>query len=115
MHESFLTMVQGLKCRVMISGYPSKIYDHHLQGWRCISYRTRTRGRTLTECLWCNFPEPTELHDWRFAGRNFRQRLAMNRQAARWLNRLETLPPIQRGFLLQAIAQRHFPCSELSK
>jgi hypothetical protein len=98
-----------MKCRVLISGYPSKLYSKMLREWRCISYRTRTRGCTLTECLWCNFPEPNELHDWRFAGKNFRERLALKRQATRLLARLDAMPPVKRGYLLDLVHQRFFP------
>ena len=107
-HRQLLAMVQGLHCRVLISGYPSELYGAALREWRCISYRTRTRGKTVTECLWCNFPEPTELHDWRYAGKNFRQRLSLKRMAARWLRRLEAMPAIKRGYLLNAM--RCMPC-----
>ncbi len=106
-HTSLLAMLQELRCQVLLSGYPSELYDKWLKGWRCLSYTVRTRGRSLTECLWCNFAEPTELHDWRYAGQTFRQRLHFNRVAARWLARLEGMPPRQRGFLLESIAQRH--------
>ena len=105
-HTALLTLLQAMKCRVMISGYPSLLYSKMLSAWRCISYRTRTRGRTLTECLWLNFPEATELHDWRFAGLNYRERLTLKRQAARWTARIDKMPPLKRGFLLHAIAQR---------
>ena len=104
-HTQLLTLLQAMQCRVMISGYPSALYSKMLRGWRCISYRTRTRGRTLTECLWCNFPEPTELHDWRFAGLNHRERVTLKRQAARWTTRIEKMPPLKRGYLLHAIHQ----------
>lgn len=94
------------KCRVLISGYPSELYGAVLRDWRCLTYRTRTRGRTVTECLWCNFPEPAELHDWRYAGANFRQRLYLKRLAGRWLAKLDAMPPRKAGYLLHAIAQR---------
>ena len=105
-HCRLLAMLQGLPARVLLSGYPSALYAETLAGWRCLAYRARTRHRTLTECLWCNFPEPTELHDWRYAGLNFRQRLSLKRLAARWLARLERMPPLKRGYVLNAIAQR---------
>ena len=105
-HRRLLALLQGMKCRVLLSGYPSQLYSSQLQTWRCISYRTRTRGRTVTECLWCNFPEPTELHDWRYAGKNFRQRLSFKRLAARWLARLYVMPPLKRNYLLNTIVQR---------
>ena len=105
-HARLLALLKDLECRVMISGYPSALYAHELRDWRCISYRTRTRGRTVTECLWCNFPEPEELHDGRFAGRNFRERLRLKRMAARWLARLDAMPARERGYLLNAVHQR---------
>jgi hypothetical protein len=106
-HEKLLGMLKTVACRVMISGYPSEIYGAALRTWRCITYRTRTRGRTVTECLWCNFPEPVELHDWRYAGQTFRERLCLKRLANRWLSRLEAMPPRKRGYLLAEISQRH--------
>lgn len=102
-HTALLTLLQALKCRVMISGYPSELYGAALQSWRCLAYRTRTRGRTVTECLWCNFPEPVELHDWRYAGQSHRERVTLKRLAARWLRKLEAMPPRKRGYVLNAI------------
>jgi hypothetical protein len=106
-HARLLALLQALPCRILLSGYPSELYSSTLRDWRCISYRARTRGRTVTECLWCNFPEPTELHDWRYAGKNCRQRLSFKRLSARWLARLDVMPPLKRGYLLESITQRH--------
>lgn len=106
-HAALLTLLHSMTCMVMISGYPSKLYSDMLTDWRCVSYRTRTRGRTVTECLWCNFPEPTELHDWRFAGRNFRERLTYKRRVSRLTAKLDALSPRCRGFVLNAIRQRY--------
>lgn len=106
-HASLLAMLQALPCNVMISGYPSKLYNSQLRIWRCLTYRTRTRGKTVTECLWCNFPEPAELHDWRYAGKSFRERLGLKRLATRWLARLEAMPERKRRFLLHAVHQRY--------
>lgn len=105
-HTQLLTLLQGMHCRVLISGYPSTLYSALLKDWRCISYRTRTRGRTLTECLWCNFPEPVELHDWRYIGKDYRERLTLKRFATRFLTRLEAMPELKRNFILSLIDQR---------
>lgn len=105
-HSQLLKVLRSLRCRVMVSSYPNALYDETLLDWRRIDYRTRTRGRTLTETLWMNFPEPEQLHDWTFAGENFRQRLSLKRLAARWLARLEAMPPRKRGYILNAIADR---------
>jgi len=105
-HRQLLALLVRMKCLVILSGYPSEFYGAALQDWRCITFKQMTHGGLKTECLWCNFPEPTELHDWRYAGRNFRQRLSLKRLAARWLARLDAMPPLKRGYLLDAIAQR---------
>lgn len=105
-HASLLTLLKALRCRVLVSGYPSELYGSQLQGWRCLTYRARTRGKTVTEALWCNFPEPAELHDWRYAGANYRQRLYLKRLAKRWLAKLDAMPARKRGYVLNAIAQR---------
>lgn len=110
-HASLLALLQEARCRVLVSGYPSPLYAAALRNWRCLSYRTRTRGRTVTECLWCNYPEPVELHDWQYAGDNFRQRLYLKRLAGRWGARLARMKPRQRGYVLNALglSQAHGP------
>lgn len=113
-HASLLALLQGLKCNVLLSGYPSDLYSSQLQGWRCMAYRTRTRGKTVTECLWCNYSEPAQLHDWRYAGQSFRQRLAFKRLAARWLARLEGMSDRKRGYVLDAVHQRYLSRCELA-
>lgn len=105
-HAALLSALVDVQCYAMISGYPSELYSSRLRDWRCISYRTRTRGRTVTECLWCNFPEPVELHDWRFAGRNRRQRYKWGLVAERFFAKLEKMPALKRGYLLNSI-ERH--------
>jgi hypothetical protein len=106
-HVNLLALLKTFACHVMISGYRSALYDAEVLNWRRIDYRTRTHGKTVTECLWCNFPEPGHLHDWRYAGQSFRERLSLKRLAARWLARLEAMPPRKRGFILSAVHQRY--------
>jgi len=105
-HSTLLSTLLEVKAHVLISGYPSELYRTKLAAWRCISYRTRTRGRTVTECLWCNFAEPAALHDWRYAGRSFRERLGLKRLASAYCRRLAAFNPRKRGYLLNAIGEQ---------
>ena len=103
-HIALLDVAVRLPCMVMISGYPSKLYDDRLSSWRVVRYRTMTRGgRMADECLWCNFPEPTALHDYRYLGRDFRERERITRKRARWLTRLAKLPVLERAALDSAL------------
>lgn len=102
-HERLLAMVLKLPCRVLISSYPNALYLEALRDWRCCRFAGATRGGPKTEMLWSNFPEPTELHDWRYAGRSFRERLTFTRLAKRTLARLQRMAPRKRGYVLDAI------------
>ena len=104
-HSLLLAMLQKLPCMVALSGYWSSLYESCLQGWRSINFQARTRHGTATEWLWMNYPEPVELHDYRYLGENFREREKINRQRKRWRARLERMSALQRYALLSSIAE----------
>lgn len=58
-HLELLEALKQHKGSVIISGYPSEMYDRELKGWRVIhrkSYNQNADQRT--EVLWCNFDVP---------------------------------------------------------
>lgn len=62
-HEILLTLVKGLKSRVLISAYPHELYEKHLEEWSKIEIDTHSfmaaannAGNSLrTEVLYMNF------------------------------------------------------------
>ena len=62
-------------------------------------------GRPATEWLWCNFPPPVTLHDYRYLGAGFRERERIKRKKQRWTDRLHRLPMLERRALLAAIEE----------
>jgi DNA adenine methylase len=103
-HSRLLRWALKAKCRVMISGYWSGLYGSALRKWRCSSFAAITRGgRMAQECVWCNFPEPTELHDYNYLGNTWRERERIRRKKARWTARIEKMPLLERQALLSAI------------
>jgi len=89
---------------VMISGYWSSLYAEMLEEWNSISFEAMTRGgHTATEWLWFNFPQPTELHDYRYLGDNFRERERIKRKKQRWAARLERMPLLEKQALLSVL------------
>jgi DNA adenine methylase len=102
-HQRLLQIALRLRCQVMITGYANKLYEIRLAGWTSYTYTNMTRGGPKIETLWCNFPEPGELHDYRYAGSNFRKREQIKRKKLRWIKRLQRMDPIERGALLAAI------------
>jgi hypothetical protein len=103
-HRRLLRVVQDLPCMVMISGYHSEMYGRTLAGWNAIQYQAMTRGgMAATEWVWFNFRPPVTLHDYRYLGKNFRERERIKRKKARWEARLERMPVLERQSLLSAI------------
>jgi hypothetical protein len=108
-HIALLDVLVQLPCMVMVSGYESELYRRRLSSWRVVRYRTMTRGGWMAdECLWCNFPEPVELHDYRFLGRDFRERERIRRRRVRWLAMLAAMPVLERESLLAALRSHCF-------
>ena len=101
-HAALLSAILPMSARVMISGYPSQLYDDMLATWRRIEFTGVSRGGPTTEVVWCNFPEPAELHDYRFLGDTFRQRQDIRRQKDRWIARLRAMPSQKRFAILAA-------------
>lgn len=55
-HEELIHELLRSRASVILSGYPSKLYDDALRGWHRIERDSRSQNRERrTEVLWCNF------------------------------------------------------------
>ena len=103
-HQALLDIVKRIPAHVMVSGYKSRLYTKALKKWRLVTFEAITRGGTKrTEHLWCNFPEPVELHDYRWVGQTYRQRQDLNRMRKRWTAKLTKMSVLNRQALFAAI------------
>jgi DNA adenine methylase len=54
-HVELLAVLQDLEGMVVLSGYPSELYDGTLTGWRSVQRQAYADGgRARVECLWLN-------------------------------------------------------------
>lgn len=54
-HENLLDFLNGLQGMVMLSGYPSEIYDRALNGWHRVTRKALADGaKERTEVIWMN-------------------------------------------------------------
>jgi DNA adenine methylase len=105
-HEELLSVLIGLPCMVMISGYWTQLYGDMLSAWSHISFEAMTRGgHTATEHVWYNYGPPLALHDYRYLGETFRERERCKRKRSRWVRRLQAMPILERQALLGALAE----------
>jgi hypothetical protein len=106
LHTRLLKTLRVLPCPVAISGYWSQLYHDLLPGWRTINFQSSTRGGSMaTEWVWMNYPEPDELHDYRYLGDNFRQRERFNRIRKNMLAKLARMDQLERFAILSSIAE----------
>lgn len=58
-HVELLDALKQHKGSVILSGYPSELYDRELSGWSIIARRSYNQNADQrTEVLWCNFEVP---------------------------------------------------------
>lgn len=101
-HVELLELLKTLPCQVILSGYPSALYDELLQGWRSIELQVMNQDGVRTEKLWFNFIVD-RVHWASNAGRNFTHRQQIKRKAANWARRYKALPRAERLAVLAAM------------
>lgn len=56
-----LELICRSRAKIVLSGYPSELYDAYLTGWRSFSAVSQTTsGEKATEMLWLNYEPPAE-------------------------------------------------------
>ena len=103
-HIALLELLKGLTCHIILSGYPSSLYDDLLCDWHTITLQAMTRGGPRTEKLWFNYDIDRTF--WAsYAGKNFTDRQRIKRKSQRWRNKYEALPNAERLAVLAAIME----------
>ena len=87
---------------LMISGYPSALYDRELKDWRSMSIQVMNQAGVVTEKIWFNF-DPDRPHWHSHAGKNNTDRQRIKRLAESWARRYRARPPGERLAVLAAV------------
>lgn len=102
-HVELLELLKSLPCRVILSGYPSPLYEDLLGGeWNRLELQAMSRGGPRTEKLWYNY-EIDRVHWATYAGKNFTDRQRIKRKAHRWAKKYQELPNEERLAILAAM------------
>jgi DNA adenine methylase len=101
-HLELLGLLKKLPCQVIVSGYPSALYDQWLAGWESLELQVMNQGGVRTEKVWFNF-RCERVHWARYAGKNHTDRQRIKRKAENWARRYCTLPPGERLAVLAAL------------
>jgi site-specific DNA-adenine methylase len=103
-HRALLELLKSLPCPVILSGYPSNLYDDYLADWHSIQLQAMSQGGPRTEKLWYNY-EIDRVHWATYAGKDFTDRQRIKRKAQRWANKYQGLPNAERLAILAAIME----------
>lgn len=105
-HERLLRCLMSLpeNVSVILSGYPSQLYDNTLTGWRSREFQAMTRGGVRTEKIWMNYPEG-RAYSHAFAGKDYNDRYRIKRKAQRWKDKFAALPPAERLAIMVALGE----------
>jgi len=101
-HIELLDLLKELPCQVMLSGYPSELYNKMLTGWKHLEVQVMNQAGVRTEKIWFNF-QPDRVHWISCAGRNFTHRQTIRRKAASWARRYQSMPRDERLAVLSAV------------
>jgi hypothetical protein len=101
-HVELLGLLKSLPCAVMLSGYPSRLYDELLRGWQSVELQVMNQAGVRTEKLWFNFTLD-RVHWARYAGKNRTHRQSVKRKAENWGRRYQALPRAERLAVLAAM------------
>ena len=101
-HVELLALLKAVPGAVILSGYPSALYDEQLADWRTLEVQVMNRAGVRTEKLWLNFT-PDRLHWARYAGKNFTDRQRIKRKAESWASRYQAMPRAERLAVLAGL------------
>jgi len=101
-HIELLERLKALPCHVILSGYPSHLYDERLADWHTLELQVMNQAGVRTEKLWFNFT-PDRVHWASFAGKNFTDRQRIKRKAESWAKRYRAMPRAERLAVLAGL------------
>lgn len=103
-HIELLELLKTLPCHIIVSGYPSSLYDDLLKEWHSTQLQVMNQGGVRTEKLWFNFAID-RVHWASFAGKNFTDRQRIKRKAQRWGKNYAAMPQAERLAVLAALME----------
>ena len=115
-HKELLeTLLSIPDAKIALSTYPNDQYYDFFLGrneWRFIEFESHTRGGMAIEQLWMNYPEPTQLHDYRYLGEDYRERERISRKLKRWEAKFQDLAPLEQMAMLQRLNKTLDPIAD---
>ena len=103
-HRSLLYWLTTVPmCKVIISTYKNPMYQEGLKGWNKHRFQAKTRRGMATETVYYNYPNPDQLHDYRYFGTDYKNREHFKLKRDRLVKRFEKMSLVERNFYMDAL------------
>lgn len=104
-HVHMLSMItKMIDKKIVISTYDNSLYSNSLKNWNKHSFPVGTRNGRATETIYYNFSiNDGLLHDYRYLGKNFKDRERIKLKVNRWTNNLKKLDARERMAIIRSI------------
>lgn len=106
-HERLLMLLRSMPARIILSGYPSDLYDRLLEAWTVTELTVQTHTGAMKEHLWTNYKPGPVLHDYSFVGFDFREREAVRRRLRTVCSKLGRAEEVERRAVFDRLARAH--------
>jgi len=104
-HVQLLKSVLKLNCNCMIIHPDIDLYSQALKSWRSVELTVRYHNKTSIEKLYMNYPGPEQLLTYVCTGKDCWDRQRIKRKGDRTIQRLLSLPAMERNYLISRILQ----------
>ena len=107
-HENLLSLNVGMlaKYKLIISSYKNKLYNTALDSWNRYSFSVGTRSGGAIETIYYNYDlSDGVLQDYRYLGKNFKDRERIRLKIERWVNGLQKLDARERMAIINQIVK----------
>lgn len=105
-HLDLLSTVRDLKTNCMIIHPVCDLYDQALHAFRTVQLSVRYHNKTSHEKLYMNYPDPDLLLTYACVGANCWDRQRIKRKGDRLVQKLSSLPAVERNYILDRIRER---------
>ena len=105
-HLQLSSLLLGIRSSILISSYKNDIYSNVLEDWNTHEFYAATRGGKAKEIVYYNYDlSDGLLHDYRYLGKNFKDRERIKLKIDRWSKGLQKLEPRERMAIIKKITQ----------
>lgn len=98
-HIRMLKAAKLVDAYVLISSYENELYNEYLKDWNTKQFPSMTRsGKTAMETVYFNYDLPTELHDYRYFGNDYKEREHYKLKAQRLTRKFKDMTALERNY-----------------